>query len=351
MTTVGPAIDTAKLVPALNRLTELAFGFVPSKVFQTAFEIGVFEALSDGPLTSDALAAKLGIHPVGCRRLLMLLVSLDLLERREQGFANSELGQLCTSRSPVNLGTVSIVDPFYRMYEYLRDALRDYAPQWERAIGMSGRDAFTALYADPVRLRQFAGLMNALSVPQGQVIAELFDFTPHRCVMDVAGGPGGQVIPIGLRYPHLRGIVTDMEPVCVVAREHIEANGLGDRFSAVPADLIEGPYPAGADVILLGHILHDWSDEVCRKILRNCAAALPDDGVLLISDSVLDRDFSGSRFDHIKDVTMLVCNEAGARERSEDELSALLRDAGFAVDRVLRPDAPRDLLVARKRPA
>jgi len=241
MTTVGPAIDTARLVQALNRLTELAFGFVPSKVFQTAFELGVFEALSDGALTSDAVAARLKIHPVGCRRLLMMLVNLGLTEQSGDGFRNSELGQLCSSRSPVNLGTVSSVDPFYRMYEYLPDALREYGPQWQKAIGITGRDAFSALYADPVRLRQFAGLMNALSVPQGQVIAESFDFMPHTCIMDVAGGPGGQVIPIGLRYPHLRGIVMDMAPVCVVAREHIEASGLGDRFTAVAADLIEGP--------------------------------------------------------------------------------------------------------------
>jgi O-methyltransferase domain/Dimerisation domain len=351
MTAVGSTVETARLVQGLNRLGEIAFGFAASKAFQTGFDLGVFEALSEGAFTSDALASRLEIHPTGCRRLLMMLVSLGLLERSEEGFRNSEVGQLCSSRSPINLGTVSHVDPFYRMYEYLPDALREYGPVWQKAIGITGRDAFTALYADPVRLRQFAGLMNALSVPQGQLIAESFDFTPHTCVMDVAGGPGGQVIPIGLRYPHLRGIVTDMEPVCVVAREQIDASGLGGRFTAVAADLIEGPYPAGADVILLGHILHDWSDDVCRRIVRHCAAALPAGGVLLVSESVLDADFSGSRFAHIKDLTMLVANEAGARERSRDEFASLLGEAGFAVDDVIQLDAPRDLLVARKQPA
>jgi hypothetical protein len=169
-------------------------------------------------------------------------------------------------------------------------------------------------------------------------------------VRDGCGGrTRGQAIQIGLKHPHLRGIVTDLEPVCVVAREHITANGLGSRFTAVAADLITGPYPTGADVILLGHILHDWSDDTCRKILHNCAAALPANGVLLISESVLRPDFSGSNLANLKDLVMLVANEPDARERSEQEYRSLLDATGFDVVDVIRLEAPRDLLVAKKR--
>ena len=342
-------VDAGQLARGLLRLTEIGFAPVFSRALQTACELGVFESLRDGPVDSEALASKFGIHPEGCRRLMMALQHLGLVEREGAGFRNTALGRLCTSRSPVDLSAVANMDPFYHMFEFLPDALREYGPQWERALGITGRDAFAALYADPVRLRRFAGLMNTLSLPQGMLIAEAFDFKPRRCIMDVAGGPGGQVIPIGLRHPHLRGIVTDMEPVCVVAREQIEASGLRERFTAVAADLLEGPYPAGADVILLGHILHDWSDETCRKILRNCAAALPSGGVLLISESMLNNDFSGSAHSLMKDLVMLIVNEPGGRERSENEYKSLLEDTGFRFDRVIRFDAPRDLLVAHKR--
>ena len=343
------AIDTTKLVKGLNRLAEIAFACVYSQAFQAAFDLGVFEALSDGLTKSDDVAKRINIHPTGCRRLLMALVNMGLVEREGEAFRNSELGSLCSSRSPVNLGPVSNIKPFDHMSEYLPEALREYAPQWQQSIGVTARDAFAALYTDPVRLRRFAALMNAMSVPQGHVIAEAFDFTPYTCIMDVAGGPGGQIIPIGLRHAHLRGIVTDLEPVCVVAREQISASGLGDRFTAVAADLVEGPYPSGADVILLGHILHDWNDDTCRRILRNCASALPSGGALLISESVLANDYSGSTLAHIKDLLMLVANEAGARERSEREYQSLLNETGFRFSHLLRPDAPRDLLVARKR--
>ncbi len=343
------AAEPAELMQGLVRLAEIAFAGVFSQAFQTAYNLGVFEVLSEGSLSAGDLAARLKIHPAGCRRLMMALVHLGLVEGTSEGFRNTALGDLCSSRSPVNIGAVSNIAPFDRMSEYLPDALRDYRPQWERALGMTAGDAFGALYADPVRLSKFAELMNALSVPQGQLIAEHFDFKPHTCIMDVAGGPGGQAISIGLKFPHLRGMIMDMEPVCVVAREQIEAKGLSGRFTAVAADLINGPYPAGADVILLGHILHDWCDETCAQILRHCAAALPSGGTLLVSESVLANDFSGSAIAHMKDLLMLVANEPDARERSEGEYRSLLGDSGFEVTQVVHLQAVRDLVVARKR--
>jgi hypothetical protein len=140
-----------------------------------------------------------------------------------------------------------------------------------------------------------------------------------------------------------------MAPVCAIANENIQAAGIADRFSAVPADLFEGGYPAGADVVLLGHILHDWSDEKCRKILANAHDALPVGGVLLISESVLNPDHSGSRWAIMKDLAMLVVCEPGGRERTEAEFRGLLDEAGFDFTELIRMDAPRDLIVTKKR--
>jgi len=322
---------------------------VTSQAFVSAHDLGLFDALTPEPASIEEIARQIDIRPVACRRLLTLLVSLGFVERDGDRFRNSEIGELCSSRSTVKLGATSRINPFYAMSAHLTDALREYSPRWQQTLGVTAADAFAALYADPAGLREFADLMNAISVPQGRLIAERLDFAPYSCIMDVAGGPGGQSIAIGVRHPHLRGIITDLEPVCVVARENIAASGLADRFAAVAADLIAGPYPAGADVILLGHILHDWSDEVCDRILRNCAAALPVGGTLLISESVLHEDFSGSTLTHVKDLLMLLANEPGARERSESEYRGLLDAAGFEITNLLRLDAPRDLLVARKR--
>ena len=349
--TSGPA--ASKLMQAMTRLSELSSAYVASQAFFAACELDVFEKLAAVPASAEDLAAQLGIHPVGCRRLLMALVQLDLIECEGDLYRNSEMGQFCTSASEANLAALSGWNaPFFHMSEFLPDALREYSPRWEQALGTPQRDVFAALYEDPGRLRRFALFMNASSIPQGQLIAESFDFGRYTSIMDVAGGPGGQAIQIGVRHPHLKGVITDMLPVCEVATEYIQQSGLADRFQAIPADLFEGPYPKGSDVIIIGHILHDWGDEACLRILRNCFDALPeepDKGVLLISESVLEPDHSGSILDLTKDLTMLLACDPGARERNEAEYRSLLNQTGFDIEQVIRMEAPRDLIVARKR--
>jgi acetylserotonin N-methyltransferase len=343
------ANEGMKPIQALNRLVEIANGFCRSQTFFTACKLGLFEELSHGPATAEDLSQRINIHPIGCRRLLMALANLGLVEIDGDLFRNSELGRFCTSAAEVPLAPVAaLCDPFYHMWEFLPDALREYSPRWQQALGTTAEQVFDALYEDPARLRRFLRMMNAYSVPQGLEIAARLDFTPYRCVMDVAGGSGGIAIQIGFKHPHLRGIIMDLAPVCKVAEEYIQASGLTGRYTTAAADLFKGPYPPGADVIVLGFILHDWSDDSCRKILRNCFEALPSGGALLVSEKVLNEDFSGAGFALLRDLMMLVACEPGARERSESEYRSLLEDAGFHNVEIIRLDAPRDLIVARK---
>jgi len=335
---------------ALNRLTEISLGFCFSQVLFTAIQLGLFEELAAGPAGTEELAQKLKIHPQGCRRLLAALRHLGLIESDDGRWRNSAIAEYLTSRSRYPFRALTMMGgPFYRMWEYAGDALREYSPRWQQALGTTAKETFAALYEDPARLRLFTELMNAFSLLQGQEVARRLDFKPYRCLMDVSGGPGGISTQIGVAYPHLKGIITDLPPVCKIAEEHIQANGLAGRFSAVAADLLEGPYPAGADVITLGYILHDWSDEKCRLILRNCFAALPAGGTLLIIEKVLNPDFSGTPHALAVDLNMLLVCESGARERTEAEYRSLLEEAGFRFGELIRLDSPlRDVIVTRK---
>jgi hypothetical protein len=334
---------------ALNHVNALATSYFASQAFSTACKLGVFDELSRRSATADDLAAELGLHPDGCRRLLAALRQMRLVESEDGRYRNSPVGAYLTADSPVPLGALAMWGaPFYHMWEFLPDALRDLSPVWQQALGTSAEETFAALYENPERVREFARCMNACSIPVGQEVAERFDFTPYRCVLDVAGGPGGFAIQIGLRYPHLRGIIMDLPPVCEVAEEDIRASGLADRFRADAADLFAGPYPSGADVITLCFVLHDWSDASCRTILRNCFEALPSGGALLVGESVLNDDYSGSDFGVFLSLHMAVVCEPGARERTEGEYRSLLEETGFRRTEVIRFGAPRDLIVAHK---
>ena len=129
MTTIA-ASDSEKLAQAQLRLMDMAFGFVTSQAFVSAHDLGLFDALSTAPTTVEDISGRIGIRPVACRRLLMLFVSLGLVARDGNRFSNTEIGELCSSRSPVKLGSTSRINPFYAMAGHLTTALRDYAPQW-----------------------------------------------------------------------------------------------------------------------------------------------------------------------------------------------------------------------------
>jgi DNA-binding IscR family transcriptional regulator len=236
-------LDCSELaVQALNRLAEIVTSYMVTQTFVAAVKLGVFEALANGSATAEEIASRVKIHPQGCRRLLSALRQLGLVESEDGRYCNSSVGTYCCSRASVNLGAIiGFTEPFYHMFEYLPDALREYSPRWQQALGTSQADVFGALYEDPVR--QFAAFMQSLSVPQGQVIADHFDFAPYHCILDVAGGPGGQAIEIGRKHPHLRGIVMDMPPVCEIAAENIAAAGLSSRFKAFRATYSRAAFP------------------------------------------------------------------------------------------------------------
>jgi acetylserotonin O-methyltransferase len=346
------AVKTLDSVDALNRILEISTAFWKSQTFFTACRLGVFEALGEAPATPEDLAQRLGVNPLACRRLLVPLRELGLVEQEADQFQNSELGSFCTSTSPVPLEAASlwgVGTPFYHMWEFLPDAVRELSPRWQQVLGAVPDKAFGALYADPKRLRRFTEWLDAFGTPQGQMLADVIDFSTHSCILDAAGGPGSISIQIGLRHRHLRGIVMDMAPVCAIAREHIQRNSLEARFTAVASDLFTGPYPEGADVILLASILHDWNEPECQLILRNCFEALPRGGLLLVVEKVLNEDFSGARLDDLmQDLHMLLVSKPGARERTESEYASLLLSAGFGSLDVKRLAAPRDVILARK---
>jgi O-methyltransferase domain/Dimerisation domain len=344
-----PATGQITPVEATRRLWEMAIAYVYSQGLFAAIDLGLFDALSHGAATPDELARQLHIHPEGCRRLLVALRQLGLVESADQLFTNSALGAYLAADSPYPLHGLSMVGgAFYRMCEYLPDALREYSPRWQQALGTTAEETFAALYEDPVRLRRFTQLMDSNSILQGQVIASHLDFTPYQCLMDVAGGPGGLSITIGRHYPHLQGIIMDVPPVSQIAEERITAAGLTGRFTAVPADLIQGPYPSGADIITLGWILHDWNDESCRKILRHCFDALPSSGSLLVIEKVLNADYSAPLLTTAIDLYMLAICEPGARERTELEYRTLLGEIGFCEVQLMRLETTRDLIMAKK---
>jgi orsellinic acid C2-O-methyltransferase len=128
-----------------------------------------------------------------------------------------------------------------------------------------------------------------------------------------------------------------------------EKMGLADRCAFVAGSFFEaGALPEGADAYLLKSVIHDWDDERCRSILRNCRAAMRDDSRVLVIEPIAPDRPGATPYDAMiasTDLDMLV--NAGGQERSETEFRALCDAAGLTVTRIVPTLAALSVLEAR----
>lgn len=334
---------------ALEKLNQIAFSFYTAGAFAAASNLDLFNHLRNGPHGHEAIAKKIGVHPDACRRLLLAMQQQGLVEQKDGLFSNSELGAFMQDDSPVPMWFSQKDNYFYRLWEYLPDAMREFSPRHQQAWGKPAQELYKAIYTDPEQLRKFFRLLDSYNIPIGIEAANLVDFSSSKLILDLAGGTGSFAAQVVKANPHLKGITLDLPPVRPVCEEMVAREQLGDRFSFLAGDMFDrSTYPKDVDVIFLSYILHNWDDNHCIQILANCRDSLPKGGKLVVSEKVLDADGSGDWWAVMMSLQMLVAFEPGAKERTLEEYRLLLREAGFGSEELITLKAPRDLLVAYK---
>jgi SAM-dependent methyltransferase len=317
------------------------------QVYITFAELGIGDALDSRPLTLDELASACECDPAALGRFLAAAEALGMIESDVNGrFSSTEL----TRRALTSTSQSSFVDllvlesAFYRRWACLPGAIRsgkrpDISREQEREPGWVRR--FTrALY---VGSRSIAsGVAQALE----QMIPGL---VPTRLI-DIGGGHGGYSIAIARRYPAVAAIVFDLPPVIEVAREIITEAGMTERVTTVAGDFHVDPLGSDVDIALLFGVLHGERPENIPPLLSKVRDALRPDGTLLIRSQGRSDIPADPAERALTDLHMLLSTDEGSA-RSAFDTEALLRDAGFILDRPLEIPDPGSgqLIVARRR--
>ena len=165
------------------------------------------------------------------------------------------------------------------------------------------------------------------------VLARNFPLDDAGLLLDVGGGTGIYSIAYLRAFPRLRAIVWDRPEVLKVARELAAQYGVAERLEFTPGDMFRDPVPAGADVMLLSNILHDWGIPECRALVGRCAAALPPGGRLLIHDVFLDDDLGGPLPIALYSAALFALTEG--RAYSAGEYRVRLAEAGLSPGEVV----------------
>ena len=212
--------------------------------------------------------------------------------------------------------------PFWRAWEELTYSLETGQPAFDKLWGMP---FFDYLGQHPEAASHFSEAMVGFHGSEPPTVAEAYDFSGIQTVVDVGGATGNMLAAVLSRHTGLRGVLYDLPHVVGDAAALLKARGVEDRVTIETGSFFER-VPAGGDAYLLSHIIHDWSEEKCLTILRNCREAMRPDGRILIVETVLpegDTPHQGK----LQDLVMLLV--PGGQERSEKEDEELLGKGGL----------------------
>ena len=232
----------------------------------------------------------------------------------------------------------------YPFWGHLTEALRTGRPQNEVKGG--GPGLFETLYADPARLQQFLAAMTGISHGANLAIGRAGFWQNYKTFVDVGTAQGDLAAQIAFANPHLRGQGFDLPEVGPIFEAYVAAVGASDRVSFVPGSFFTDDLPK-ADVVLMGHILHDWDLPTKRMLIKKAFDAVPAGGALVVYEALIDDDRSKNAFGLMMSLNMLIETEGGFDYTGAD-CAGWMRDAGFSSTRVEHLVGPDSMVVGVK---
>ena len=334
-------------VPDPSVVLGLVSAFRKSKVLFTCCELGVFDALKQGPTSAVELAGSLNCHPDALERLLGAAVMLGLLTQAEDRFDNTPAATAyLTTASPRRmLGYINYSSAvLWKMWDNLPGAIVEGTHRWKQTYDLDGA-IFSHFFRTDWQRREFIQGMHAYGLISSPAVVDAVDLGNFNTFADLGGATGHLTVAACRRWPNLRGVVFDLNEVIPITKEFIPAD-VADRIEVLGGDFFSDELPK-ADVYALGRILHDWSDPKIVLLLGKIRAALPVGGIVFIAEKVLDDSKASPEWAVLQHLNMLTVAEG--KERTQGEYAELLRVAGFSDVSCHRTDSPLDAVVGVKR--
>ena len=333
--------------PTPEHILQVGLGFWASKTLLSAIEMEVFTELARHPEDGEALRERLGLHERAARDFFDALVALGFLQRHDGVYSNTPATELfLDKRKPSYVGGI-LEMANHRLYPFwggLTEGLRTGRLQNEAKSG--DVPFFEALYADPARLREFLAAMSGLSRGANMAIAQRFPWGDHASFVDVGTAQGDLAVQIALANPHISGTGFDLPEVAPVFERYVEDNGLAGRLGFHAGNFFADPLPE-ADVITMGHILHDWDLDQKRTLISKAHDALPEGGALIVYEAIIDDDRSQNAFGLLMSLNMLIETDGGFDYTAADCMGWML-EAGFSDTRSEHLVGPDSMVIGIK---
>jgi hypothetical protein len=332
--------DTKESTESVMRLVEISASYWLPRALHVVADLGVADALDDEPRAAEYLAAKVGANADALDRVLRLLASHGVFSRRNGKYAHNPLSRALRNDHPHSMRAyVRLVGlpVFWRSWGELEQVVRSGKP--------AVTDIFGYFKEHPIETEIFdAGMRSKAQSAIPPVIAA-YDFSVFGTIADIGGGLGHLLKALLKSSPKSRGVLFDQPHVI----ERVEVDpAISNRFSTQPGDFFRSPLPH-CDAYIVMEVLHDWTDEQSREILRQIRKVAPDRAKLLVIETVLPNESAwavgkGEHFGNHLDINMLVLT--GGRERTSDEFARLFANSGWQLLQVIPTPSPYSIVEA-----
>jgi hypothetical protein len=330
----------------MDYIWQLGFGFWNSKALLSAVELGVFTVLANRSLGVDELRRELKIHPRSARDFFDVLVSLKLLNRDDEKYSNTaETDHFLDRNKPSYIGGILEMCSvrLYGFWGSLTEGLRTGMPQNE---AKNGQSLYEIVYGNPELIEPFVASMTGYSQGTAIALAEKFPWKDYGTYADVGTAQGAIPVQIALAHPHLSGVGFDLPPVRPAFEKYVNGSGVADRLRFEGGDFLKGSMPT-AEVLIMGQILHNWGIDTRRVLLKKAYDALPENGVLIVYETLIDNERRVNTTGLLQALNMMIETADGSNFTGA-QCQGWMREAGFRETRVEHLNGVDWMVVASK---
>ena len=326
-------------------IMQLVSGVWAAQAVAAFAELGVADALADGPRAAKDIATKVGANPDALHRLMRGVASVGVLTHEGGGkYALTPVGDCLRSNVPGSMRSMIIAEMapgHWLPWGHFVESVRTGKPMTEKALGMKAWDYYKA---NPEEGRHFAEAMSGISAMAMQAVLASYSFAGCKRVVDVGGSHGAFLSAVLNQEKAASGVLFDLPNVIEGAAGSLEAAGVASRVERIAGSFFQS-VPPGGDVYLLTSILHDWSDEECVKILANIARVMTTDGRVVVVE-MPSTDQGPPSPAPLLDLNMMVM--LTGRERTVEEYGGLFAKAGLKLASVTPTGSPFAVIDARR---
>ena len=304
--------------PDPSKIMQVGMGFWASKSLLAAVKFNLFTILAGQSKTGKDIADELNLKTIKRHVYdwLDALVSLGFLMREglldNAQYSNSpDTETFLDKNKPSYIGGILLManNRLYKHWGNLEEGLLSGKPQNESKDG-SNMQFFDDLYKSPEKLHEFVDGMSGIQGGNFMALAKKFDFSKYKTMADIGGADGFLSCMIAVQHPSVTFTTYDLPAVAPLAEAKIASFNMGGRIKVASGDFLKDPLPS-ADIITMGNILHGMNEEAKQLLVKKVYDVLPEDGVLIVIENIIDDERNKNTFGLLMSLNMLIENGDG----------------------------------------